>query len=508
MVRRWRRSEVSEPLPIYSRVKRWVPLLEWLPKYNWKLDFTYDLVAGLTYSTVVIPQSMAYAMLAKLPPVYGLYSSIMPIFLYSVFGTSRHLVGGTFALISMMLGEAVTSIVRTRVDSNMEEYEEEFLRTTLRVTFLVGVIQILFSFMNIGKYITKYLLPDPLVSGFTNAAAIYIVTSQFQNLFGIQVPEYNGVFSLVKTWGYVISRIQHVDMATFLLGSISIVSILFLRALESKVREWLNRFQNNQEIDDETRPFLEVPVTSQVSNTKNTLNENGSTGIKLPLPDILLVIIFYTTVTWLFRLDQKFNISVIGYIPSGFPSPTNPVHFQDIPDILIHLKESFLLAIIAYVMTISIGKNFAKKDGYQVDGNQEMFALGISTAISSFFSSYVSCGSLTRTSVIHTSGGKSQISAFIGTLVVCGILLSLTSLFYYLPKAVLAGVILMACKSLFLQLSEVTAYWKHNRTQFFIWLITFIAAITVKAEFGIAVGMVVSIIGLILETLYKSQTPL
>ncbi|ORX90203.1 hypothetical protein K493DRAFT_288388 [Basidiobolus meristosporus CBS 931.73] len=507
------------PVQVYSKAKQWVPLLSWLPKYKWKKDFSYDLVAGLTYSTVVIPQSMAYAMLAKLPPVYGLYTSIVPILLYSVFGTSRHLVAGTFALTSLMLGEAVLSILHTKGPLTPEEYEAEFLATTMRVTFVVGLIQVLFSFLRVGQYITKYLLPDPLISGFTNAAAIFIATSQFQNLFGIRVPEYSGVFGLVKTWGYVVTRLHETHLATFSLGFMSIMTIVAIKRSESRFQKWLARtekkggeglpliVEDESECECESESEEEHRNPTPVSNhQKISTKANVSTKVRCPLPDILLVILLYTIITWLFRLNDRLDISIIGHIPSGLPTPANSAGFLGVRDFFLHVKEGFLLAIVAYVMTISIAKNFAKKGGYQIDGNQEMFALGLSTAVSSFFSGYASCGSLTRTSVIYTTGGRSQIAAFIGTLVVVMTVFSLTSLFYYLPKAVLAGVILMACKSLFLHMDEVTGYWKHQRFHFFIWLATFVASVTVKAEFGIAVGMVISVVGIVLEKLYPCRS--
>ncbi|KAF9926561.1 hypothetical protein FBU30_003848 [Linnemannia zychae] len=244
-------------------LRRKVPVFGWLISPGYKLnDLPDDLIAGLTISTVVIPQSMAYAMLAPLPPVYGLYTSVVPILIYCVFGTSRHMHTGTFAITTLLLGQAVRGLMASQASSDDltvstgdfsiastllydsatptlpddSDYEQRFIGMILMLSFVVGCLQVIMSFLRVGGWASKHLLPDALVGGFNTAAVFHIGTSQLKHFLGSKsMPSPQGAFALIKSWIWIGQHFwTDTNWNTLGLGIIAISLMLVMRKIEKK----------------------------------------------------------------------------------------------------------------------------------------------------------------------------------------------------------------------------------------------------------------------------------
>ncbi|KAF9308769.1 hypothetical protein BG003_010629 [Podila horticola] len=613
-----------------SWIRKRVPIFGWLvsPGYDLR-DLPDDLIAGITISTVVIPQSMAYAMLAPLPPVYGLYTSVVPILIYCVFGTSRHMHTGTFAITTLLLGQAVRGLMANQDksvygDVNFSltntllydpappisppltgdgDYEQRFVGMILMLSLVVGCVQVILSFLRVGGWASKHLLPDALVGGFNTAAVFHIGTSQLKHFLGIKnVPSPQGAFALLKSWIWIGTHfLSETNWYTVGLGTSAIVFMLALRKmervrkakydLELRKKEHL-LVQQRQVISDEIarnhedqrqrqkqrhqknnlsvsgsvpRHARELPysnaspyvsaATSNISlrtvadpddnitpngpsvscapSTRSSSDPEANLALSLndahqssapherqvyvPIPDILLAVIFLTVVNVIFSLDKPqteggMGIDVIGEIPKGLPSvalPPNLIVLGGAEEwmtmgflvrfILPMVQPALLIAVVIYVMSFSIAKQFGKRYGYKVDADQEMFALGVASVGGSFFGGYACTGSLTRTAILSQSGGKTPLASMVGVVTVVLTLICLTWCFERVPNCVLAAIILIALQSLIMQITEPLKLWRlGQRKACLIWTVTFAAVLVISVELGIAIGIAV----VLLSTFY------
>ncbi|KAF8964862.1 hypothetical protein BGZ46_000705 [Entomortierella lignicola] len=224
-------------------IQKKVPMLTWLvcnPGYRWKEDLTQDIFAGATISTVIIPQSMAYAMLASLPPVHGLYTSLVPTILYAILGTSRHMSTGTFAITSLLLGQFAHKVLIDQGNTDTipeNEYQRRYLTVCLTLTFFIGAIQILLSMARLGQWVSKHLLPITLVSGFNIASAFHIGTHQLKHCLGMNPPREGGVFSMIKTWIWFIQHFwEDVVWPSLGLGIAAMLLMYILQRIEYRRR--------------------------------------------------------------------------------------------------------------------------------------------------------------------------------------------------------------------------------------------------------------------------------
>ncbi|KAK3840249.1 MAG: sulfate transporter family-domain-containing protein, partial [Linnemannia elongata] len=448
-----------------------VPVFGWLisPGYNLN-DLPDDLIAGITISTVVIPQSMAYAMLAPLPPVYGLYTSVVPILIYCLFGTSRHMHTGTFAITTLLLGQAVRGLMAADFSASNDyslastllydsaaptpiedpEYENRFIGMILMLSFVVGFLQVILSFLRVGGWASRHLLPDALVGGFNTAAVFHIGTSQLKHFLGLKnMPSPQGAFALLKSWIWI-----------------------------------------GQNFWEGTNWYTDRPVY-------------------IPIPDILLAVIILTVVNVVFSLDTPrskggMGIAVIGSIPKGLPQMAFPANLVSSGPkewlsleflqrmILPMVQPALLIAVIIFVMSFSIAKQFGKRYGYKVDANQEMMALGLASMGGSIFSGYACTGSLTRTAILAQSGGKTPLASIVGVITVTLTLVCLTWCFERVPNTVLAAIVLVALQSLVMQITEPLKLWRlGQRKASVIWTVTFLGVLVVSVELGIAIGIAV-----------------
>jgi SulP family sulfate permease len=416
-------------------LRTFLPILDWLPKYK-STQLKGDLAAGLTVGVMLIPQGMAYAMIAGLPPIYGLYASTIPLILYAIFGTSRQLAVGPVAMVSLLTAAGIGVLA----EGNMELY----IVLAITLAFMVGAIQFLLGAFRLGFLVN--FLSHPVISGFTSAAALIIGLSQLKHLLGVDIPRSHHVHEIVLN---AIEQVGSINWATFAIGIGGIALII------------------------------------------------GSKKISKAIPAQLVAVVVGILVVWGLGLTGQ-GVKIVGDVPSGLPSVSTPSF--ELGQLQSLLPIALTIALVSFMESIAVAKAIqAKHKNYKVIPNQELIALGIANIGGSFFQSYPTTGGFSRTAVNDQAGAKTGMASIISAVLIILTLLFLTSLFYYLPKAILASVIMVAVFGL-IDYKEAIHLWKSNRTDFFMLIVTFIATLSLGIEQGIAVGVILSLVMVIYRT--------
>ncbi|KAI9228776.1 MAG: sulfate transporter family-domain-containing protein [Piptocephalis tieghemiana] len=449
-------------------------------RQHWKAD----LVAGLSISGLVIPQSMAYAMLAGLPPVYGLYTSLIPVIVYSLFCSSQYTITGTFAMTSLLLGKAVQShLSDTNVSmlmaSESTNVSQEYINLAMQISFLAGIIQIGLGLIGITRF-TDTLLPHPLLSGFACASALHIGSSQMGNLLGLDPPHVKGYLALPRLWWYISTHLQEAHIPTAALGLGSILLICGIRFINKSIQRYYDSIEESR-------------MSSVLPSVRTGLLSNRPARIwRFPkIPDILVTIGLATAFSRLFHLE-KFGVLITGKIPEGLPSFSGGwILTMDTKSLL---PSALVLAIVGYVITISVGKLLASRMGETIVETRELYSLGFSSIVGVFFQSYLNTGSLTRSLIISSAGSKTPVASLWSAAVVGLVLICLTPLFYHTPLVVLASVILVACVGLLKEAKEAGRYWERSKVKLCLWVLTFLSVVLINVELGLLAGMVMALI--------------
>ncbi|MCG8576277.1 MAG: sulfate permease [Flavobacteriales bacterium] len=415
-------------------LSRYIPILNWAKNYqsSW---FKGDLVAGITVGVLLIPQGMAYAWIAGLPPEYGLYASLVPTFIYSILGTSRHAGVGPVAMDSL--------IVATSIGLMAAEGSYQYIQLAILLGFMVGVLQLLFGIIKLG-FIVNFL-SRPVITGFTSAAALIIGINQFKYILGVDVSRSSQIHQLLHDLYFVLGDINWVS---FTFGLVAIATILLLKRFSKAI------------------------------------------------PSALVLVVVGTALVYFVGFFQD-NMAVIGDIPEGLPALTTPDLKWD--DIKFLIPAAFALSIIGFTEAISIAKSAEEKsEESHTKPNQELIAIGTSNIIGSFFSSYIVTASFSRTAVNQSSGNKTPLAGMISALIILLTLLFLTDLFYFLPEVILAAIIIVAVFGL-ISIKVPMMWWKTDKKEFALYLITLVVTGTVGIKEGIFVGVVVSLLLLVLR---------
>ncbi|MGB5555271.1 MAG: sulfate permease [Flavobacteriaceae bacterium] len=411
------------------------PFTQWLAEYK-KDWFTKDLVAGLTVGIVLIPQGMAYAMIAGLPPVYGLYASVFPVLVYAFLGTSRQVAMGPVAMDSLLVAAGLGALAISGI--------ENYIVMATILAFLVGAIQLLLGILRMGFLVN--FLSKPVISGFTSGAAFIIIFSQLKHLLGADIERSNQFHRLVLNAFDKISETNSID---FTIGLFGILLIILLKKWNKKV------------------------------------------------PGILIVVILGILAVYLLNLET-YGIALVGSIPKGLPSFQVPnfslQHFEVLWPIAL------TLALVGYLETVSIGKAIEEKNNEEnIDANQELVALGSSNLVGSFFQAYPITASFSRSAINNESGAKTNAAAIISVVMVVVTLLFFTPLFYYLPNAVLASIIMVSVFGL-IDLNYAKSLWKFRKDEFFVLLLTFLVTLFIGIKEGILLGVLFSLLLLVYRT--------
>lgn len=420
-----------------NQIRKYVPLLDTIQDYN-REAFKGDLNAGVTVGVMLIPQGMAYAILAGLPPVYGLYASIIPLLIYSLFGSSRQLAVGPVAMVSLLVVAGVGEIA--------EAGSAQFIQLAILTALGVGVLQLLMGVFKMGFLVN--FLSHPVLSGFTSAAALIIGASQIKNLTGLDLPRTNYVHDIIYE---TVQRFSEIEPITAAIGIGSVAAIVL-------IRKWKRTF-----------------------------------------PSALVVVAAGTVLTALFSLNRE-GVAIVGEIPKGLPIFS--LEFLKLGDVQALIPIILVISLVSYMESIAVAKAIANKRGYKVDANQELVALGSANIGGAFFQAFPTTGGFSRTAVNDQSGANSTIASVISAGIIALTVLFLTPLFYYLPNAVLASIIIVAVAGLF-DSNEMKHLWKTDKKDFAMLMVTFIATLALGIEEGIAVGVILSLILVI----YSSTKP-
>jgi SulP family sulfate permease len=416
-------------------IKKIIPILEWLPNYNKSL-FKDDLVAGVTVGIILIPQGIAYALIAGLPPIYGLYCALVPQVMYVIFGSSRQVAIGPVAMDSLIVATGVSTLALAG--------SESYIGIAILLALMVGAIQFIMGVFSLG-FIVNFL-SKPVITGFTSAVALIIGLNQFRNLLGVDFLQSDQVQYVFEDIWLQISSYNH---HTTIIGLLSVIVIIIFRKINKKI------------------------------------------------PNALIVVIIGILIMKYF--GKSFNdVAIVKDIPSGLPTFGIPeFELEQIKELL---PIALTLVMVGYLETISIGKSLeAKQDEYRIRPNQELIALGLSNMVGSLFKAYPSTSSFSRSAINQESGAKTGMAALISVVMVVCTLLFLTPLFYHLPKTVLAAIIIVAVFNL-INVKEAQFLWKANKLDFWLMLSTFCATLFLGIEFGIVVGVGLSLIVLIYRT--------
>ncbi len=416
-------------------IKKIIPILEWLPNYNKSL-FKGDLVAGITVGIILIPQGIAYALIAGLPPIYGLYCALVPQVIYAIFGSSRQVAIGPVAMDSLIVATGVSTVALAG--------SESYIAIAILLGLMVGTIQFILGVFSLG-FIVNFL-SKPVITGFTSAIALIIGFNQFRNLLGVDFIQSDQIqYILQDIWLQIATFNTH----TTIIGLISVVIIIVFRKINKKI------------------------------------------------PNALIVVILGILIMKYF--GKSFNdVSIVKEVPSGLPVFGTPEFDVDLIRELLPI--AFTLVMVGYLEIISIGKSLeAKQDVYRIRPNQELIALGLSNMVGSFFKAYPSTSSFSRSAINQESGAKTGMAALISVVMVMLTLLFLTPLFYHLPKTVLAAIIIVAVFGL-VNFKEAAFLWKANNLDFWLMMATFLATLLLGIEYGIMVGVILSLIVLIFRT--------
>lgn len=390
-------------------------------------------------AVLLIPQGMAYALIAGLPPIYGLYASLTPQIVYAFLGTSRQLAFGPVAMDSLLVAAGLSAL------SIVEP--SQYIQMAILLALLMGAIQLLLGLFRMGFIVS--FLSKPVISGFTSAAAIIIGFSQLKHLLGIQLSQSNQLHIVIES---ILQSNVPVHFATLIIGVLSVVLILLIKNWNRKI------------------------------------------------PSALIAVVLGILWVYFNGLDKQ-GVAVVGLIPQGLPSFQTPVLEMDTIKQL--LPTALTLALVAFMEAISVAKAIEENHKeHIVDPNQELIALGSSNIVGSFFLSYPTTGGFSRTAVNDQAGAKTGMAALITALIVGLTLMFFTQWFYYLPKAVLASIIIVAVVNL-IDFKFAVRLYKKRKDEFAILVLTFLATLFLGITKGIGMGIVISLLLLV----YRASKP-
>ncbi|XP_010453433.1 PREDICTED: sulfate transporter 4.1, chloroplastic-like [Camelina sativa] len=415
------------------RIVDWVdtlfPCFRWIRTYKWKEYLKLDLMAGITVGIMLVPQAMSYAKLAGLPPIYGLYSSFVPIFVYAIFGSSRQLAIGPVALVSLLVSNALGGIADTN--------EELHIELAILLAFLVGVLECIMGLLRLGWLIR--FISHSVISGFTSASAIVIGLSQIKYFLGYSIARSSKIVPIVES---IIAGADKFQWPPFLMGSLILVILQVMKHVGKAKKEL---------------QFLRAAA---------------------PLTGIVLG----TTIAKVFHPP---SISLVGEIPQGLPTFSFPRSFDHAKTLL---PTSALITGVAILESVGIAKALAAKNRYELDSNSELFGLGVANILGSLFSAYPSTGSFSRSAVNNESEAKTGLSGLITGIIIGCSLLFLTPMFKYIPQCALAAIVISAVSGL-VDYDEAIFLWRVDKRDFTLWTITSTTTLFFGIEIGVLVGV-------------------
>ena len=417
-----------------NSIQHYFPILSWLKTYSPSF-LKGDIAAGITVGIMLIPQGMAYAMIAGLPPVYGLYAALFPQIVYAIMGTSRQLAVGPVAIDSLLVAAGLGALSLTT--------NAEYIALASFLALFMGTIQLLLGGLKLGFLVN--FLSKPVISGFTSAAAIIIALSQLNHLLGIDIPRSNKLHEL---FFYLIELGPQTHLLSVLISGLGISFLLIAK-----------------------KHFPKLPGA--------------------------LLLVFLTTFIAAQNNWESLGVTLVKEVPEGLPSFVWPK--ASLSQVYELFPLALTLALIAFMEAISVAKAVEEKEKTNyLNPNQELIALGSANILGGLFQAFPTTGGFSRTAVNHDAGAKTGVAALFSAAVVGLTLLFFTSFFYHLPTAVLGAIILVAVGKL-IDLSYPKKLWKNNRSEFYALLFTFSITLFVGIKEGILLGVFAALLYMVYQ---------
>ncbi len=415
-----------------STLSRFFPVLNWWPRVT-RGTLKDDLIAGLIGAIIVLPQGVAFATLAGMPPQYGLYAAMVPAVIAALFGSSWHLVSGPTNAISLVVFATVSQLA--------EPGSERYVSEVLTLAFMVGILQLAMGVAKLGTLVN--FISHTVVVGFTAGAALLIMSSQIKNFFGLPIPRGLSFFEVLHQFALLVPQS---NLWVVAVGAVTLLSGL-------AARKWLKKI-----------PYMVVAmlVGSLFAVALNQHFGQQTTGIK-----------------------------TIGALPGAIPALSAPdFHW----DTFKHLMSAaFAVTILGLTEAVSIARSVATKSEQRIDGNQEFIGQGLSNIIGSFFSAYPSSGSFNRSGVNYEAGARTPLAAVFASVILILILLAVAPLAAYLPNAAMAGILFLVAWGL-IDFHHIGAIFRASRSEAAVLAVTFTATLVMHLEMAIAVGIMLSLL--------------
>ncbi|MCC4274964.1 SulP family inorganic anion transporter [Marinomonas communis] len=426
-----------------TRLNRLIPASIWLKDYT-RADMQIDMMASIIVTIMLIPQSLAYAMLAGLPPAVGLYASILPLVAYALFGSSRTLAVGPVAVVSMMTGTAALQFAAPNT--------AEYLTVVILLAAISGLFLLLMGLFKLG--FLANLLSHPVISGFISASAILIALGQVKHILGIQASGHNLIEMLETMW----HNASATNMTTVSIGLGAIIALHLLRKYFKNILMSMGLSEHQAQLASKAGPVL--------------------------------VVVIATLIVAVLQLNNS-GVKVVGDVPSGFPPLALPS--MDLNLALDILPAAILISIVGFVESVSVAQSFAAKRRQSIDPNQELVGLGAANLSSAFSGGFPVTGGFSRSVVSFDAGAKTPMTGFFTAILILLTLSFLTGAFYYLPKAVLAATIIVAVVQL-IDLKGFIEVWRYSKQDASALIATFFVVLLVGVEAGIITGVSLSLL--------------
>lgn len=407
-------------------------------------NWSDDLLAGTITAILLVPQGMAYAMLAGLPPEMGLYASIVPPFVYAFFGTSRALAVGPVAVAALMVANALNNYAGGD--------QAAWITGAMILAAETGFFLLILGMFRLGALVS--FVSHPVLAGFTTGAAVLIITSQIKHLAGIDLPRGDGLET-------VLAFLQHMDQThclTFVFSALSIALLLLGRQ----------------------------PLVRLLQRLGLSPRAAGMTARGAPL----VIVIVATLAAAVLVPAGADGLAIVGAIPTGLPIPG--LEFFRASGWIELLPSSILIALVGYVESVSVAKVLAARRRQKIDANKELTALGVTNVAAAVAGTMPVAGGFSRSIVNFDAGAQTQVAAIVTAVLVAVVALFFTAAFHYLPNAVLAAIIVVAVAQL-IDLSEARSIWRYDRGDGAAWLVTAVAVLVLGIELGLIAGIAVSL---------------
>ncbi|XP_006746828.1 sulfate anion transporter 1 [Leptonychotes weddellii] len=477
--RLWWRCACS-PQRAWTLVQDLLPATRWLRQYQPREALAGDVMSGLVIGIILVPQAIAYSLLAGLQPIYSLYTSFFANLIYFLMGTSHHVSVGIFSLLCLMVGQVVDRELllagfgpaqggagpgdnSSRVNASAaavgpgpQDCKQDCyaIRVAAALTLVAGSYQVLMGILRLG-FVSTYL-SQPLLDGFAMGASVTILTSQLRHLLGVQIPRHQGPGMVVSTWLSLLRSAGQANLCDVVTSATCLAVLLASKELSDRCRHRL----------------------------------------KVPLPTELLVIVAATLVSHFGQLHERFGSSVAGDIPTGFVAPRVPD-----PGLMWRVVlDAVPLALVGSAFSISLAEMFARGHGYSVRANQELLAVGCCNVLPAFFHCYVTSAALSKSLVKIATGCRTQLSSVVSAAVVLLVLLALAPLFRDLQRCVLACVIVVSLRGALRKVRDVPQLWRLSPADALVWVATAATCALVSVEAGLLAGILLSLLSLVGRT--------